>query len=55
MIQKNCNEKIDETDKKVVHTQNNKNDSDSNMTCICFKFVDFLIIMDQDILSKLKL
>ena len=47
MLNKVCKKKIDETVEKVVKTQRNQDDGNSNTAYTCFKFVNFASTIDQ--------
>ena len=49
------NTKINKTIEKVMKTQNNYNNSNKNMICICFKFINFLLKIDYVIQNNLEL
>ena len=55
MIQKDCNCKIDKTDKKVMEIQKNLGNGNSNTDFRRLIFVNFPSTIDQVILINLKL
>ena len=52
-VQKICNDKTDESDKKVVEAQTNYDNGNSNTDSKYLKFVSFLSIINQIILINL--
>lgn len=47
MKNKICKKKTNKATKKDIKNHINQNNSNNNMTCISFKFVSFMLIMNQ--------